>query len=111
MSRLRDIHADKEKLLRQIKYLEENDQIDKEIEKARCPICGGKIEYVMHEGGGDSIVRPYRGVVRCTRCDMFKKEIERNSQQSYLWISDGSCEIALKRDTWNAVKYYVKFED
>jgi len=110
MSSLRNVQGDKEKLLRQVKYLEENEKIDKEMEKARCPICGGKIEYLMFEGGGDSIVTPYRGIVRCTCCDMFKKEIVRNSQQSYHWISDGSCEIELKRETWDSVKYYVKME-
>ena len=111
MSFLHDVHGDKEELLQQIKFLEENEKIDKEIEKARCPVCGGKIEYFMHKGGGESIVKPYIGIIKCSRCGMFKKEIERNSEQSYHWIRDGSCEIALKRDTWNAVKYYVKTED
>ena len=108
MSYMHDINGNKEQLQRQIKYLEQNEQIDKEIEQSRCPICGGKLELVIHRGGGDSIVTPFVGIVRCTRCDMFEKRIERTAHESYHWKYDGSDEIALKREVWSLVKRYIK---
>ena len=108
MSYMHDVHGNKEELLRQVKYLEENERIDKEIETARCPVCGGKLEITIHRGGGDSIVTPFVGTVKCQSCDMFKKEIKRSSYNSYHWSYDGSDEIALKKEVWNSVKSYVK---
>ncbi len=105
---MNDINYTKEDLQKKLQILEESEKIDKEIQASRCPICGGELEYVFNEGGGDSIVIPYSAEIKCKKCDMFSKIIKRNSQQSYLWKSDGSDEISLKRDVWNSVKGYVK---
>lgn len=105
---MKDITYTKEELQKKIKILEESEQIDNEILGSRCPVCGGELEYVFNEGGGDSIVIPYSATIQCKKCDMFTKTVHRNSQQSYLWNSDGSDEISLKSDVWNSVKGYVK---
>lgn len=105
---MNDINYTKEELQKKLQILEESEQIDKEIQESRCPVCGGELQYVFNEGGGDSIVIPYSAEIRCKKCGMFSKTVERNSQQSYLWKSDGSDEIALKRDVWYSVKGYVK---
>jgi len=108
---MNDIHYNKEELQKKLKILEESEKIDSEIQSSRCPVCGGELEYVFNQGGGDSIVTPYSAEIKCKKCDMFSKVIRRNSQQSYLWNSDGSDEISLKRDVWNSVKGYVKPAD
>lgn len=105
---MNDINYTKEELQKKLEILEESEKIDKEIQASRCPVCGGELEYVFHQGGGDSIVDPYYATIKCTKCDTFSKTIKRNSQQSYLWKRDGSDEMALKRDVWNSVKRYVK---
>ena len=105
---MNDIHYTKEELQKKLRILEESEKIDREIRSSRCPVCGGELQYVFQQGGGDSIVIPYSAEIKCKRCGMFSKIIRRNSQQSYLWKSDGSDEISLKRDVWNAVKSYVK---
>jgi hypothetical protein len=108
---MNDIHYNKEELQKKLKIVEESEKIDKEIQSSRCPVCGGELEYVFNQGGGDSIVTPYSAEIKCKKCDMFSKVIRRNSQQSYHWNSDGSDEISLKRDVWNSVKRYVKPAD
>ena len=105
---MNDIHYNKEELQKKLEILEESEKIDKEIQSSRCPVCGGELEYVFNQGGGDSIVKPYSAKIKCKKCDMFSKVIRRNSQQSYLWISDGTDELSLKKDVWNSVKGYVK---
>ena len=108
---MNDINYKKEELQKKLKILEESEKIDKEIQSSRCPVCGGELEYVFNQGGGDSILAPYSAEIKCKKCDMFSKVIRRSSQQTYLWNSDGSDEISLKRDVWNSVKGYVKPED
>ena len=103
-----DIHYTKEKLQKQLAILEESETIDSEIRSSRCPVCGGELQYVFNRGGGDFIMIPYSAEIKCKRCDMFSKTIRRDTYQSYHWRSDGSDEISLKRDVWNAVKSYVK---
>jgi hypothetical protein len=108
---MNDINYKKEELQKKLEILEESEKIDKEIQSSRCPVCGGELEYVFNQGGGDSIVTPYSAEIKCKKCDMFSKEVKRDSQQSYHWNSDGSDEISLKRDVWNFVKGYVKKAD
>ena len=108
---MNDINYKKEELQKKLEILEESEKIDKEIQSSRCPVCGCELEYVFNQGGGDSIVIPYSAEIKCKKCDMFSRVIRRSSQQSYLWNSDGSDEISLKRDVWNSVKGYVKPED
>jgi uncharacterized protein YeeX (DUF496 family) len=108
---MNDIHYNKEELQKKLEILEESEKIDSAIQFSRCPVCGGELEYVFNQGGGDSMVTPYSAEIKCKKCDMFSKVIRRNSQQSYLWNSDGSDEISLKRDVWNSVKGYVKQAD
>ena len=108
---MNDINYKKEELQKKLEILEESEKIDSEIQSSRCPVCGGELEYVFNQGGGDSIVTPYSAEIKCKKCDMFSKVIRRNSQQSYHWNSDGSDEISLKRDVWNSVKGYVKPAD
>lgn len=105
---MNDIHYKKEELQKKLMILEESEKIEQEIKSSRCPACGGELQYVFNRGGGDSIVIPYSAEIKCKRCGVFSKTIRRSSQQSYLWNSDGSDEISLKRDVWNAVKSYVK---
>ena len=105
---MNDIHYTKEKLQKQLAILEESEKIDREIQSSRYPVCGGELQYVFNIGGGDSIVIPYSAEIKCKRWGMFSKIIRRNTYQSYHWRSDGSDEISLKRDVWNAVKSYVK---
>ena len=105
---MNDIHYTKEELQKKLRILEESEKIDREIRSSRCPVCGGELQYVFQQGGGDSIVIPYSAEIKCKRCGMFSKIIRRTSQQSHLWRSDGTDEISLKRDVWNAVKSYVK---
>jgi len=108
---MNDIHYSKEELQKKLKIVEKSEQIDKEIQSSRCPVCGGELEYVFNQGGGDSIVIPYSAEIKCKKCGMFSKVIRRNSQQSYHWKSDGSDELSLKEDVWNSVKRYVKPAD
>ena len=108
---MNDINYKKEELQKKLEILEESEKIDKEIQSSRFPVCGGELEYVFNQGGGDSIVTPYSAEIKCKKCDMFSKVIRRDSQQSYHWKSDGSDEISLKRDVWNSVKGYVKPAD
>ena len=105
---MNDIHYTKEELQKKLRILEESEKIDREIRSSRCPVCGGELQYVFNRGAGESIVIPYSAEIKCKRCDMFSKTIRRNTYQSYHWKSDGSDEISLKRDVWNAVKSYVK---
>ena len=107
---MRDISYSEEELNKKLNILKKDREINEEIEQSRCPVCGGRLEYVLHPGGGDSIVIPFTGELKCTRCDMFSKKISRNSQQSYHWRYDGSSEIALKEEVWNSVKPYVRKE-
>ena len=96
---------------RQLNIAKRNEELDENIANSRCPICNGKIQYIFHAGGGDSIVIPFRGEIRCTKCNMFKHTVERNSYDSYHWSYDGSSEVALKSETYNAVRYYLKEEN
>lgn len=107
---MRDIPYTIEDCERKIKILTRNKEIDEEIDHSSCPICGGKLEYILYPGGGDSIIIPYSGEIKCTRCGMFSKTIERSSYESYHWKYDGSSEISLKEDVWSSVKGYVRKE-
>lgn len=105
---MRNNSYSKEELLK--KYILEKDrEISNEIKNSHCPVCGGNLKYILHTGGGDSIVIPFTGEIKCTNCDMFSKKISRDSQQSYHWKYDGSSEVLLKEEVWNSVKPYVKW--
>lgn len=99
---------DKELLKRQIQYAEREENLNKEIALAKCPICGGNLEMNFHQGGGDSIVIPFWAEIKCKSCGMFSKKVERSSYESYHWKHDGSDEIGLKEEVWHSVMPYCK---
>ena len=84
------------------------DKIDNEIKNSRCPICGGPLKYIFHKGGGDSIIVPFSGEIKCTSCGMFSNKITRSNHESYHWKYDGSSEMKLKEEVWESVKPYLK---
>lgn len=102
------IMFNKELLKRQLQYAEREEKLNKEIDSAKCPICGSNLKMRFHQGGGDSIVIPFWAEIKCKSCGMFSKKIERNSYESYHWNYDGSDEIALKEEVWHSVMNYCK---
>ena len=105
---MRDIIYSEEELNKKLEIVKKDKVINLEIANYRCPVCGGELEYVLHPGGGDSIVIPFVGELKCSVCNMFSKKVSRDSYQSYHWKYDGSSEISLKEDVWNSVKSFVK---
>jgi hypothetical protein len=95
------------------KHIKENEKLDAEISRARCPKCGSAIEYVFVPGGileteGGPLITPYVGQVGCTECDEFYNAEQTYGADAKNWNNDGSSYVALKRKTWNNTKRIVK---
>lgn len=95
------------------KHIKENEKLDAEIARARCPKCGSALEYVFMPGGileteGKPIITPYVGKVACTECDEFYNAEQTYGANAKNWNNDGSSYVALKRKTWNSTKRIVK---
>ena len=69
-------------------------------------ICN--LEMHFHQGGGDSIVKPFWAEIKCKSCEMFSKKVKKDSYESYHWKYDGSDEIKLKEEVWLGVRQYCK---
>ena len=95
------------------KHVKENEKLDAEIQRARCPKCGSAIEYVFVQGGiletkGKPLITPYVGEVACMECDEFYNAEQTRGADAKNWNNDGSSYVALKRKTWNNAKLIIK---
>ena len=93
-------------LKKKLAIAEKYEAIEKEISNAKCPICGGKLEYKIHEPNG--VYDIASGEIYCTDCDMFRKEIKWDIMQSYRYTHDGSSKLEMLEELWGSIKYHVK---
>lgn len=87
-----------------LKIAERSEEIIFEIEKSRCPVCGGKLKYESHVEPSDYHGYAY-GKIFCTHCDTFSIKTEKNSYEVYHWHFDGSSDLALLEETFSKLNY------
>ena len=87
-----------------LKIAERSEEIISEIEKSRCPVCGGKLKYESRVEPSDYHSYAY-GKIFCTRCNTFSIKTEKKSYEAYHWLFDGSSDLTLLEETFSKLNY------
>lgn len=85
-----------------LKIAERMEEINVEIEKSTCPVCGANLKYESRVEPSDYLSYAY-GRIYCPHCGTFSVKIERNSYEAYHWI-DGFSDARLLEETFSKMK-------